>query len=57
MVAPGETRTVVFDLPTADLAYYDVATKAWVIEPITYTAYVGNSSRDTPLTATFAVTE
>jgi beta-glucosidase len=56
-LAPGETRTVVFDLPTADLAYYDVAAKAWVVEPITYTVYVGNSARDTPLSATFAVTE
>jgi beta-glucosidase len=56
-LAPGETRTVVFDLPTADLAYYDVATAAWVIEPITYTAYVGDSSRDTPLAATFVVAE
>jgi beta-glucosidase len=56
-LAPGETQTLVFDLPTADLAYYDVAAKAWVIEPITYAAWVGNSSRATPLTASFAVTE
>ena len=41
---------------TSTLAYWDVAGGDWVIEPITYDVYVGDSSRDTPLSATFAVT-
>ena len=53
---PGTSTTVVFDLPTANLAYWDVATNQWVIEPITYDVYVGDSSRDTPLVGSFTVT-
>ncbi|MCW5892865.1 MAG: glycoside hydrolase family 3 C-terminal domain-containing protein [bacterium] len=48
-LAPGETRTVAFDLRAADLAYWDGAAGAWVLEPITYEVRVGSSSRDLPL--------
>jgi beta-glucosidase len=54
--SPGTPTTVVFDLPTANLAYWDVSTSQWVIEPITYDVHVGDSSRDTPVSASFTVT-
>ncbi len=44
-LAPGETKPVVFALPARRLAYYDEQRANWVIEPITYTVYVGPSSR------------
>jgi beta-glucosidase len=48
-LAPGETKTVVFDLRAADLAYWDTTTDGWLLEPITYALRVGSSSRDLPL--------
>ena len=55
LVAPGETRRVFFDLAAEDLAFYDVEIGDWEVEPISYTVYVGPSSRDLRLSATFAV--
>jgi beta-glucosidase len=52
---PGETRTVSFDVRAADLAFWNTATGAWEVEPITYDVRVGSSSRDLPLVGTFAV--
>ncbi len=52
---PGETRTVVFGVRAADLAYWDVAAGGWTVEPTTYGVRVGGSSRDLPLEATFTV--
>jgi beta-glucosidase len=52
---PGETRTVPLEVRSADLAFYDVAAGAWEIEPITYVARVGPSSRSLPLEASFTV--
>jgi beta-glucosidase len=46
---PGETRTVCLELPARRLAYYDVELADWVVEPITYVAYVGSSSRSQDL--------
>jgi beta-glucosidase len=54
-LAPGETKTVPFEVPAADLAYWDVGTSAFVVEPIGYTVAVGSSSRDLPLSGSFAV--
>jgi beta-glucosidase len=54
---PGESRTVTFDLAAKDLAYYDVATGAWRVEPIAYTVRVGAHSRDLPLSASFRIVE
>jgi beta-glucosidase len=54
---PGETRTVAFEVRAADLAYWDVATGGWTVEPTTYGARVGGSSRDLPLEATFTIAE
>jgi beta-glucosidase len=41
--------------PTHPLSYFDQASHQWRIAPGTYRMYVGTSERDTPLTATFAV--
>jgi len=54
---PGETRAVTFTVRAADLAFWDVATGGWTVEPIEYQVEVGSSSRDLPLAGTFRVTE
>ncbi len=46
---PGETKTATIEVKAEDLAYYDVSQKAWEIEPIEYTVYVGPSSRQKDL--------
>ena len=51
----GETQRVFFDLAAQDLAFYDVVAGEWEVEPISYTVHIGPSSRDLPLSATFAV--
>jgi beta-glucosidase len=57
MLAPGETKTVAIDLPVSQLAYWDVKTSAWVVEPISYAVSVGGSSRDLPQTAKLTVAD
>jgi beta-glucosidase len=52
---PGETRQVAFDVHAVDLGFWDSAAGAFVVEPITYDVAVGPSSRDLPLTGSFAV--
>lgn len=42
---PGESTTVRFSIPRADLAYYDVKRKQWVVEPGQVEVAVGTSSR------------
>jgi len=44
-LAPGETKQVKFLVPVKDLAYYDVATRAWVVERGLHSVLVGPSSR------------
>ena len=46
---PGEKKTVSLEIPASDLAYYDVASSAWVVEPIEYQVLAGPSSRDSDL--------
>jgi beta-glucosidase len=41
---PGQTDRVTFTLSAKRLAYYDIATRDWIVEPITYHVYVGTSS-------------
>jgi beta-glucosidase len=52
---PGQKKTVNLKVRATDLAYWDNATSAFVIEPTTYEVQVGSSSRDLPLTATFTI--
>ena len=52
---PGETRTVPLDVAASDLAYWDVKTGGWQVEPIEYGVHVGPSSRDLPLEGRFRI--
>jgi beta-glucosidase len=52
---PGQSQAVNFEVPAKDLAYYDIGTQSWRVEPITYTVHVGPHSRDLPLSASFRV--
>jgi beta-glucosidase len=51
-LAPGETKTVRFDLPLRALAYCDVPGKQWKADAGSYEIEVGASSRDLPQKAT-----
>lgn len=45
-VNAGESASVDIDLPVKELAYYEVSSKQWVVEPGTYQLKLGNSSRN-----------
>ena len=55
-LAPGETKTVSFDLPMRALAYCDVPGKQWKADAGTYDVELGASSRDIKLTAPVQLT-
>ena len=46
MVKVGGSETVTIKVPVKELAYYDVKTKKWTVEPGNYTLKLGSSSRD-----------
>ena len=48
-LAPGETKAVPLSVAVKDLAWYNVETKGWEIEPTTYSVLVGPSSRGSDL--------
>ncbi len=53
---PGQTRTLQFRVPLADLTWYDPATAEWSLEKGAHTVFVGGSSRqDDLLSATVMV--
>ncbi len=52
---PGETRSVPLEIAAANLAYWDVKTGGWQVEPIEYGVHVGSSSRDLPLEGRFRI--
>lgn len=52
---PGEVKTVCVNISAEDLAYYDIDSSKWVVEPITYSVHVGPSSRLLPLQAEFNI--
>ena len=55
-LTPGETKRVELTLEAKHLAYYDEQSVNWIVEPITYTVYVGPSScREDLLSAKFSV--
>ncbi len=45
-VKTGGSNTITIKVPVKELAYYDVASKKWTVEPGKYTLKLGNSSRD-----------
>jgi beta-glucosidase len=53
--AAGETRTIVFDLPIDQLAFYDQDLRL-VVEPGTIQVMIGSSSEDIQLTGAFEIT-
>lgn len=48
-LSPGEQKTLVFALDKRSFAYYDTGIKDWQLENGVYTVFIGNSSRDLPL--------
>ena len=46
MIAPGETIDVSLNIPVKDLAYYNVKSKSWVVEPGKYKLLAGTSSKN-----------
>jgi len=42
---PGETKTVDFEITHKELAFYDVGKGEYIVEPGSFTIYVGSSSR------------
>lgn len=51
LIKAGETQNITIKIPVAELAYYDVITKKWMIEPGKYILKIGNSSRNILLDA------
>jgi hypothetical protein len=57
-LGPGETKRVTIPVKVKDLAYYDPATKNWVVEKMAHEVLVGPSSRASDLlTASFNVVD
>jgi beta-glucosidase len=57
LLKSGEKKLVSIHLGPEAFAYYDVAKHAWIAEAGDYTISVGDSSRNTPLKATFKLAE
>jgi beta-glucosidase len=54
---PGEKKTVKIQLDANQLAYFDVNTHGWVVEPGEFDVLIGASSRDIRGKASFEVTK
>ena len=50
---PGEVQTVSMQLTRADFSFWDEASKNWKAEPGEFTIRVGDSSKNTPLSAPY----
>ena len=46
LLAPGESRSVVFEIGYRDLAYWDVQSHGWRVDPGKFDILIGTSSRD-----------
>jgi beta-glucosidase len=55
MLKPGETRHVTVPLNGRSFAYYDAGAKKWSVDPGEFGVLVGDSSENTPLKATIAL--
>jgi len=56
-LSPGQHERLSFSIPAADLAYYDVKDKRFVVEPGAFDVLVGSSSADIRVKGRFAVQE
>lgn len=54
---PGESQTITLSYEVNDMAYYNEAKSAWVLDQGTYYIRVGNSSRDTKVAAAVEVNQ
>jgi len=45
-VKSGSSNKIIIEVPAKELAYYDVETKKWTVEPGKYILKIANSSRD-----------
>ena len=54
-LAPGETKTVEFNITLKDLQFFDEATHAWKAEPGKFKAYIGANELDIRSTAAFTL--
>jgi beta-glucosidase len=54
-LAAGETKTVTLSLDVNELAYWDVATQRFAVEPGPIEVRVGRSSRDIELSKSLVV--
>ncbi len=52
---PGESKQVEVTLDRRSLAYWDVKSEAWKVDPGQFAVYVGDSSENLPLHANFTV--
>jgi beta-glucosidase len=52
---PGEVQHVSLQLTRRSLAYWDVKTNGWKVDPGKFVVYVGDSSEHVPLQASFTV--
>ncbi|MBV9124406.1 MAG: fibronectin type III-like domain-contianing protein, partial [Planctomycetes bacterium] len=52
---PGEKRRLTFSLPADQLAFYDVQTHSFVVDPGSYNVLIGSSSADIRLTGRLKV--
>ncbi|MGD9929402.1 MAG: glycoside hydrolase family 3 N-terminal domain-containing protein [Mangrovibacterium sp.] len=55
LLQPGETETLSFTIAASDLASFDEAASAWIVEPGSYALKVGASSLKIHQTASFEV--
>ncbi len=55
MLEPGEVRHVTATLDQRSLAYWDMKTHGWKVDPGKFIAYVGDSSENVPLQKSFTV--
>ena len=55
ILAPGEVQHVTVTLNKRSLAYWDVKTRVWKVEPGRFIVYVGDSSAHVPLQKSFTV--
>ncbi len=54
-ITAGQTANVTLTIPVKNLAYYDVTTSSWVVEPGEYKLLAGTSSKDVSQSAVITV--
>ncbi len=52
---PGESKTVCFNVAAEELAYWDINTRNWMVEPGEFEVMIGSSSRDIRSSGQFRV--